>query len=173
VDGTVWTWSDAAGQKVVRGTTGANTLRASSYAGEKVTVYGLAGNDILYGGAGEDTFVPDPGNDTVYARSNNATEGGGKKVFRWSAGDGNDTINYYNADHQPGDGLATLEFGEGISPENVTAQNSGNNVVLTVTLASGGGKVTFNGANRGDVRYQPDKIQFANGTVWEWAAIPR
>jgi hypothetical protein len=55
----------------------------------------------------------------------------------------------------------------------VTVQNNGNDVALIVTLTSGSGKVTFIGTNHGDVRYQPDKISLADGTVWTWATMPR
>jgi uncharacterized protein YjdB len=166
-DGTVWAWSEAAERRVVRGTSIGEVLRAASHAGDKVVVYGLEGLDTLYGGSGEDTFVPGAGNDVVYARSN--LEGGGKKIFRWNAGDGNDTIHYYNANHQAGDGLGVVIFGSGINLEDVELQNSGNNVMLVVTLTNGKGNITFIGANRGDVRYQPDELRFSDGSVLEWA----
>jgi hypothetical protein len=108
----------------------------------------------------------------VYARSNISSERGGKKIFWWNPGDGEDTIHYFNDTRQPGDELAVLRFGDGVTPNDVTARDYGNNVVLTVTLASGGGKVTFNGAKQ-DFRYQPDVVRFTDGTVWTWAEIPR
>jgi uncharacterized protein YjdB len=80
---------------ILRGTTGANTLRARSAGSSRTIVYGLAGGDTLYGSANEDILTGGPGNDTIRARSNQSNEGGGKKVFVWTPGDGNDTIHYY------------------------------------------------------------------------------
>ncbi|MDR2527748.1 MAG: hypothetical protein LBD04_01845, partial [Synergistaceae bacterium] len=170
-DGTVWKWDEVIGRKVVRGTNGNDSLRASSYAGEKVTVYGLGGNDFLYGGNGEDVFIPGTGSNTVYARSN--YEGGGKKTFVWNVGDGNSGVGYYNEARAPGDGLGALRFGAGVNPSDVEVRNSGANVVFVVTLGGVSGSVTFVNANIGDIRYQLDEIRFIDGTVWQWATMPR
>jgi Ca2+-binding RTX toxin-like protein len=149
---------------VVRGTTAANILRTSSPVGGSVILYGLAGLDTIYGGAGLDVIVPGPGNDVIYTRA--TLEGGGKKVFWLNRGDGNDTVYYLNAAHEPGDGLGILRFGDGITPEDVEIRNSGNNVVFALT--DGSARVTFMDANRGDVRYQPDEIRFSDGTTMAW-----
>jgi Ca2+-binding RTX toxin-like protein len=150
---------------ILRGTTGANTLRANSAVGTRTIVYGLAGGDTIYGSTIENVLVGGPGNDTIRARSNQANEGGGKKVFWWSPGEGNDTIYYFNEAREPGDGLGILRFGTGIDPEAVEVQNDDTDVVFVVTLTSGSGKVTFIDANKGDIRYQLDEIRFADGTV--------
>ena len=107
-------------------------------------------------------------------------EGGGKKTFVWKVGDErgyttywNTTVNYYNANRVAGDGMAILKFGPGVTPENVEVRNSGSNVVFVITLSSGVGNMTFVNANMGDVRYQVDEIQFADGTVWQWNTMPR
>ena len=96
-----------------------------------------------------------------------AVEGGGKKVFVWNVGDGNTTINYYNAARVSGDGLAILKFGPGIVPGNVNTQISGNNVVFTINAGGGAGSMTFVNAKLG-IPYQADEIHFANGTVLPW-----
>jgi uncharacterized protein YjdB len=169
-DGTAWKWSEIAGRKVVRGTRWRDmTLSASSIAGENVTVYGLEDADTIYGGNGNDTLVGGPGDDTIYVRSN--MEGGGNKTFVWNIGDGNDTVYYYNPARVAGDKLSILKFGAGVNPANVKASNSGSNVIFTIS--NGSGRVTFVGANTTDPSYQPDEVQFSDGTVLQWTAIPR
>ena len=45
-------------------------------------------------------------------------------------------------------------------------------MVFQVTLADGsGGKLTIYQANKGNIRYQMDEIQFSDGTVWTWATM--
>jgi hypothetical protein len=173
-DGTVWKWSEIVNRKVILGTEGNDTLRTYGKAGEKVTVYGFGGNDTIYGGKADEVFVPGPGNNTIFTRSNAIDEGDGQKIFQWNINDGVDTIYYYNSARVAGDGLGILRFGHGINPENVTVSNSGASVVFSVTPELGrGGSVTFVTANNNDIRFQIDEIQFANGTVWKWATMPR
>jgi len=168
-DGETWKWSDVVGSKVVRGDNNNNVLYTSSLPGEKVTVYGFGGNDTIYGGAGDDTFVPGPGGNVIWARSN--VEGGGNKTFVWNIGDGSSTINYYNATHQPGDGMGILRLGSDITPEDVEVRNNAGNVVFVITTPSGIGQMTFVGANTTDVRYHLDEVQFLEGTVWNWVDV--
>jgi Ca2+-binding RTX toxin-like protein len=182
-DGTVWTWSETVGRKVIRGTEGNDTLKTSSVAGESVTAYGFGGNDTIYGGNGTDTLFGGEGSDTIFGGSNSDTiiggpgndviytrssyEGGGKKVFIFHAGDGQDSVYYYNTAHKVGDGLGTLRFGAGIDPEDIEVSNSGANVVLA--LSDGSGKVTLVNSNTTTVAYHLDRIEFADGTVWTWS----
>jgi hypothetical protein len=71
------------------------------------------------------------------------------------------------------DGLAILRFGHNIGIENVTVHNSGYDVVFVVELEdTSTGSITFINANRGNIRYQMDEIQFADGTIWKWATMP-
>jgi Ca2+-binding RTX toxin-like protein len=129
----------------------------------------LGGDDVLYGSNANEVFVPGRGNNTVYARA--AFDGVGKKTFVWNSGDGNITVNYDNPARVPGDGLAILRFGPGVSPEDVSFYNSGNNVVAQITQDNRTAKITLNNANIVNIRCQMDKIQFADGTVWEWSEV--
>jgi uncharacterized protein YjdB len=166
-DGTVWRWSEIVGKKVVRGTDAAETLYASSFPGETVTVYGLGGNDIIHGSRGSDIFVPGPDDD--YVKDWSDSGGGGNNVFVWNKGDGHDRVDYYYYGHQPGDGIGELRFGTGIKPEDIEVRNVGEHVVFA--LLDGSGSITFQRANRGDINYCLDRISFADGTVWEWGEI--
>ncbi|MCL1876390.1 MAG: hypothetical protein FWF87_09060, partial [Synergistaceae bacterium] len=164
-DGTVLEWSELVDRKVLTGTEGNDTLRTYGLAGEKITVYGLGGDDIIYGGNADEVFVPGRGNNTIYARA--AIEGVGKKTFVWNVGDGNFTVNYDNINRVQGDGLAILRFGSGVAPEGITTYNSGNHLVFQIPNGDGSvAELTFAYANYGKIRYQMDEIQFADGTVW-------
>ena len=164
-DGTVWTWSEAATRKVMRGTEGDDTLNVVSRAGDTVAVYSLGGNDNIYGGKGNETYTGGPGND--YIRDRTDYNGGGNNTFIYNLGDGHDRIDYYNNGHKSGDGIGKLKFGAGISPSDVDMGISGNSAVFTLT--DGSGSVTFLNANSGNVFYCIDEIEFADGTVWKWA----
>jgi hypothetical protein len=90
-----------------------------------------------------------------------------------NVGDGHDTIYYENPYRVAGDGIGILRFGPGIAPEDVSVNNSGNNVVFLATLGDGSSiSATFVNAKYG-VRYQIDEIQFSNGVVWKWATMPK
>ena len=171
-DGTKLSWSDVVNQKVLFGTESDDILYTYGKPNEKVTVYGLGGNDVIYGGSAEEIFVPGPGNSSIYSRTN--FEGGGRKIFKWNIGDGHHEINYYNAGRKAGDGLAILRFGQNIEPENVRVYSSGKDVVFDVTPEFGNsGSVTFVNANLSSIIYQMDEIQFADGTIWKWATMPK
>ena len=163
--------------RVVRGTNTYSqrneTLNTQSRRGEKVVVYGSGFYDYIYGGKGTDIFIPGPGGGRIYARSTH--EGGGKKIFVWNVGDGNNRIHYFNADRQErGDRLSILKFGPGISPENVKSQVSGNDVVLVITVGDSVGSIRFKNGKPDihwpthSIRWQMDEIRFADGTVWGW-----
>lgn len=168
-DGTIWKWADTLGRKILRGTDNNDTLKSYSRAGEKVTVYGLAGNDSLFGGSGEDIFVPGPGNDNVYARSNTSTEGGGMKTFVWNAGDGHDIIYYHSAAHRAGDGMGVLRFGPNIGAEDVKVRL---NASGSTVFALRDGSVTIFYSNRLGIEFQLDEICFSDGTIWKWGTMP-
>jgi hypothetical protein len=166
--GTVWKWSEIIGKKVVRGTTGNDTLNASSLAGEKVTMYGLEGSDSLYGGKADEIFVGGPGND--YIKDWSDSGGGGKNVIVYNLGDGYDTVDYYYQWHVIGDGIGIMSFGPGITSEDVELRNSGENGVFA--LKDGSGSVTFQRMNR-HVYYEIDEVHFADGTILKQRNIPR
>src|SRR5262245_52246899 len=90
------------------GTNAANTLTGT---GEEDTISGLAGNDLLQGidgndrldgGAGTDTLDGGAGNDTLIGGAgNDALSGGaGNDVFKYTMGDGADTVNGGGAGEQ-------------------------------------------------------------------------
>ena len=83
-DGTIWTAASLTAQGLVMsGTDSAETmLGLSNYSN---TMYGAGGADTLHGGSLADILYGGLGNDTLNG-------GGGNDVYRYSAGDGRDTL---------------------------------------------------------------------------------
>lgn len=109
----------------------------------KDKLYGGIGNDILYGGAGADSLYGESGNDKLYggvgndtlvggAGKDTLTGGAGKDVFRYSNGDGDDTI----LDYVSGQDKIKIAGGS-VSSYSV----SGKDAVLKI----GKGKITLKG----------------------------
>src|SRR5262249_21326352 len=94
------------GNVVVNGTSGNDILIAGT------------GNDTLNGGGGNDTFISGPGNDVMNGGSGNDT-------FIYTAGDGQATINEFGGNN-------LLQFGQGISDEQLWFAQQGNNLVVSL-----------------------------------------
>ena len=120
-------------------------------------IYGGAGNDIIYGGTGNDSIYGGSGNDTLHG-------GYGNDTYYFELGDGEDTIyedgEYVNVDR--------IVFGKGISPENISLERIGNDLVIKYSEVD---KVTVKNAYGykkycGYGYYFVEKIEFSDGTVW-------
>lgn len=174
-DGTVW---DVATVKamITQGTAGNDTLTGFSGAdslfgyGGTDTLWARAGNDYLDGGPGTDTLRGEEGDDVLYGGTGNDTLYGasGNDTYRFGSGDGNDAI--YNGDASVGR-LDVVEFMGGLTPAAISATRTGNNLVLRI-VATGealtvNGYFSQDGASDGSV----DEIRFADGTVWDIAAV--
>ena len=105
---------------------GNDTIRNLS--GDKVSIYGGAGADILVGGSGQSTLWDGAGNDSLWG-------GSGKDTFIYKAGDGSDKI----FDYQSGDMLKILKS-NGKTGSFSKSKYSGGTLSLTI---SGGGEVLF------------------------------
>ena len=115
-DGSELTSQDILASLVVKGDTTVNTLTGSE-AGETIysyegndTINALGGNDKIYGGTGDDIINSGKGNDTII----------------YNLGDGNDTI-------MDNGGTDTLQFGEGISAENLIFKGLKNDLIISFT----------------------------------------
>ena len=137
------------------------------YAGsENDTVNGGDGDDTIYGGAGDDILNGEGGNDKLYGGVGNDTLNGGygNDTYYFELGDGEDTIyedgEYVNVDR--------IVFGKGISPENISLERIGNDLVIKYSEVD---KVTVKNAYGykkycGYGYYFVEKIEFSDGTVW-------
>ena len=119
---------------------------------------GTAGNDLLVGGTGNDLLEGGEGNDT----------------YIFSKGDGEDRI--FDAN-----GVDTIQFGEGISPDDIVAKvirDSSGCVNLELSVKGTDDKITVyqhfgNSYNsyRETPDYQIEKVVFADGTTWDLKTI--
>jgi Ca2+-binding RTX toxin-like protein len=159
-DSVVWDKSDISnaingGGQVIQGTDGDEVIQGTN--GDD-TLSGGAGNDKLYGEAGADTLSGGKGNDTL--------EGGaGNDTYQFSRGDGQDTI--LDRDEKAGN-KDTLQFVEGIAPQDVLVTRSNDDLVLSIEGSADQIVVKnhFSSEN-----YAIEEIQFANGEVWDKAYI--
>src|SRR5262249_34388883 len=85
-------------------------------------VLGTTGNDTLQGGAGNDLFMGGRGNDTLVG-------GGGNDAYVFSRGDGQDQIVNGLTGQTP---RGELDFGAGISDEQLWFQQSGDDLTISV-----------------------------------------
>ncbi len=122
-------------------------------------LHGGDGNDYLSGGDGNDVLLGGEGNDSLYGQTgddilsggpgNDYLEGGpGIDTYRFSRGDGADTVSSAGED--------ILEFGDGIAPASLQFSASGSGFVARVT-------------DTGDQVYLSrtvGTIRFGDGTVW-------
>ena len=115
----------------------------------------VSGNDTLDGGAGDDTLQGLQGNDILMG-------GVGNDTYWFNLGDGQDCIIDY------GGNLDTIKFGAGISEGDITFARSGMDLVLGIAGTTD--QITIQGWGSG-YSYPIDRIEFADGTVWDQARI--
>ena len=127
-------------------------------------VSGTQYDDIIYGNGGNDTIEAGKGNDILIGgKGNDSLDGGyGNDTYVWNLGDGFDTINDYQSSST--EGLEDkIKFGEGISFEDLSFENSGNNLIIYVNGDKTQGLQLnnyFYGSN-----YTVEILEFADGST--------
>ena len=136
------------------------------------TLYGGSGNDTLNGGTGDDRLYSGDGNDTLDGGSGNDWLYGGNGVdtYLLNKGDGWATINDYNPD-TTGVQADTILLGSGIGTGDVTLRRRDNDLYLTINGTDDGLRVQNYFDYDGASRYVVEQIKFADGTVWDVAAV--
>ncbi|MEN3746113.1 calcium-binding protein, partial [Sphingomonas sp. HF-S3] len=124
-------------------------------------VAGGPGNDLLTGNAGNDVFESGAGNDVVQG-------GGGDDTYRFFRGDGADVISEYELG---GSGFDTLEFGAGISADNVIVSQTNNGLDIVIKVAGTNDQVTISYGNGWYHRHRIDQVVFRDGTTWSFAQL--
>jgi Ca2+-binding RTX toxin-like protein len=150
--------SGGAGNDTLDGGAGDDQLYAGA-PGETGTnlnlLIGGAGSDRLEGYIGNDTFQGGPGSDVIFDSY------GGQDVYLFDRGDGQDVLNPHRG---------TIRFAAGVLPTDVTVRgNSDLSLVLSINgttdkMTLAGWANPFNGT-------QIDRVEFADGTVWNAATL--
>jgi Ca2+-binding RTX toxin-like protein len=185
-NGTVWNLA-AIQAALFAGNVGADTL-TGTLANDTIgggagndTLSGGAGDDVINGGADNDQLNGDAGNDTLDGGAGNDTSWGGvgNNTFRFGRGDGIDWIGSSPNDTTAGK-LNTLAFKTGVAPTDLVLRQITSNVGgaasgLEISIAGTTDKVQLEGFMVGGSTasgYNPvQRFTFANGTVWNLAAI--
>ncbi|EHS5250900.1 calcium-binding protein [Salmonella enterica subsp. enterica serovar Typhimurium] len=149
-DGMRWTVEDLVA-RALQPTEESDTLTGTS--GNDV-LYGLAGNDVLNGQAGDDILVGGAGNDTLNG-------GAGNDTYLFNRGDGQDILEHaYHSTPETN----TLQFGAGITADQVTVKRSGGDLLLS--LAGSTDQILVRWFFSGDNWNPLQQVQFADGTLW-------
>ncbi len=122
---------------------------------------GEEGNDALYGGGGSDVLTGGAGNDYLYGEA-------GNDVYRFSRGDGQDSV--YDYDTTVGN-KDVIELGAGISTSDVRITRSGDHMILNIVGSTDKVTVSNYFYNDGDSAYLIEEIRFADGSVLDLNTI--
>ncbi len=163
-----------ASDDIIDGLSGDDTL---SGAGGNDYLNGNIGNDTLNGGDGNDTLLGGDGQDSLYGNAGNdilngglgvnafMAGGEGSDIYILAAGAGNTTINNYDTSAGRYD---VLRFASGISPSNVQAKRSGDD--LLIILQNTGEVITVESHFYNEFS-SLNAIEFIDGTIWNNALI--
>jgi Ca2+-binding RTX toxin-like protein len=146
-NGTVWNMADIQ-NRLQTGTAQSNIIHGSELSD---SLQGLGGADYLYAGAGNDTLDGGAGDDYLQG-------GDGIDTYLFGATTGADFIDYIGVTNRAADDL--IRFAADVDPINVSVRNVSGNTVLTNILT--GASVTVY-----DIFGSVDKVEFANGAVWD------
>lgn len=137
---------------------------ASNVIGSDV-LSGLDGDDFIRGGVGGDIISGDAGNDILIGgKGGDSLAGGtGNDVYRFAAGDGQDTITDTS-------GIDRIEFGAGINLADVVVALIGNSSTLRITFGNSEDSLTITNGSVTDGS-AIESFSFADGTVWSFADI--
>lgn len=142
----------------ISGTDSADTI----YGGQgNNNISGGNGNDIIYGEDGDDTISGGNGTDTIIGGKGNDIIDGGTDIdtFIWNLGDNLDTISATNID--------ILQFGEGISKDDLTFRCEGNNLRIIVNNDETQGIILVNFFYSNTNKL--NDIRFADGSTFNLA----
>ncbi|WP_449325417.1 putative Ig domain-containing protein [Sphingorhabdus arenilitoris] len=117
---------------------------------------GGEGNDILSGGFADDIIIGGRGNDIL-------SGGGGTNIFRFAIGDGEDQITVDANGSQATNVFDSIEFGDGILPEDIGVVVSDDGEEIIISIAGTNDTLTIDRRSR---ILSNGELRFTNGTTW-------
>jgi|GEM_PF-973220 len=164
-DGTYWT-SETLQQKLLDAgsTTGNDVIYGFDYRND--TIVGGAGNDALIGMGGDDILIGGTGNDIL-------TGGWGNDTYIFNLGDGQDVVaDYYQFGgplpyYNGWGGTEVIQFGEGITADDLTFTQAANGRGLTITYGDQGDSIYLDGGIDPDyiIDARIEELRFSDGTT--------
>lgn len=171
-DGTLWTTEDIWDKaRYYYGTESNDNIYANRSQNEigyeDDYIYGGAGNDVISGSAGDDSLYGELGEDTLRGENGDDVLTGGIDNDKLHGGAGNDTyivnLNDGLDTIYDSSGMDCIVFGEGILPEQIKVTRNIDNLYLTNVIS--GDCLTVRNYFFSD-KYNLERIEFADGTVW-------
>lgn len=140
--------------------TGGNGNDTFAAAGGNDLLLGARGHDSLSGEGGDDVLVGGAGDDVV--------DGGlGSDTYQFGRGAGRDVINNLDASAA----VDRLVFDADVTPDDVSAQKVGDNLVLKIKGTQDAVTVTNYFLSGGTSDWLLDEVRFSGGTVWGYAQV--
>jgi Ca2+-binding RTX toxin-like protein len=132
-------------------------------------MYGQGGNDTLFGGAGNDQLRGGDGADTFDGGGGNDYAEGGPGGDTYLFGRGSGSLTIRDGDATPGV-IDTIQLGPGILPADVRVWRQYDDLALTLNGSADSLSIQyFFMSDAPD--FQIERIRFADGTVWDAAAL--
>ncbi|MEK5492547.1 calcium-binding protein [Paenibacillus sp. FSL R7-0297] len=166
-DGTVW--DEAALRTAALNVDGSEVGETLSGYDTNDMLRGYGGDDRLYGGAGDDVLDGGAGNDTLYGGDpydTSYTRANGNDTYLFGRGYGQDTIVDYDGTAGNTD---VIRFVADVKPDDITVRRSGSSLELLINGTSD--KLTVSNYFETSGKYVVESVQFADGTVWNEAAV--
>lgn len=166
-DGTVWSHGDIYAVQMV----GTENDQYQYGTANADLIQGLGGNDLMFGRDGDDVLEGGDGDDVLDGGAGNdvLNGGDGNDLFVFSRGSGQDQVISQDPDGVYWD---VVQFGEGITPDQIVLTRDGRNVVMG--LADSDDSLTLVDFLPEDPDGWPtaiDEVWFADGTVWDASSI--